>query len=159
MSGAKNEAYKVPEESPVIRDEKGRFVVTKAYCQNGHFLITDEYKFEGYPGINLISLYGGKESLVVLSPILNDRSKICPVYPHLAVLDLLCPVCKESFPRLAPCDCGAGAHYRTIYLRTDADIHWSIGVCDAYGCPKSFIREGEEIITEAREAQSTLWGG
>ena len=157
MSTKKDGAYSFSKESSVIRDNKGRIVLTKAYCHNGHFIMTDEHKFEGYAGIKIIAVYGGKEAEIFLSPILNDHRKKCPVYPHLAVLELQCPVCREPLPHLAPCDCTAGATYRTIYLRTDADIHWSIGICNAYGCPKSFIKDGEEIITEAREAHSTVW--
>ena len=144
-------------ESSVIRDEKGRTVIMKAYCHNGHYIMSEEHKYEGYPAVKLISLYEGKESEIILSPILNDNRKICPVYPHLAVLEILCPVCREPLKYLAPCGCTAGSNYRTIYLRNEPDIHWSIGICDAYGCPNSFIRDGEDIITESREAQSTVW--
>ena len=157
MSNPKARPHAFSSESSVIRDEKGRIVLTKAYCHNGHYLITDEQKFEGYSGIKIIAVHEDKESVIILSPILNDHRKVCPVYPHLTVLELLCPVCKEPLPLLAPCDCTAGSNYRTIYLRKDADIHWSIGICNAYGCPHSFIRDGEEIITETRETQSTVW--
>jgi len=137
-------------DSGVKKDEKGRIVLTRAYCHNGHFLLSDEKLFEGEKAIKLIGRFQEKEEPIYLSPIMGDSSKEATAYPDGSIVEFLCPECMERLPRLAPCGCVPGSFYRNIFLTPAADEDWSIGICDAYGCPRSFIRDGGEIISEVR---------
>ncbi len=147
--------HKFSEESGVIKDEQGRIVLTQAFCPEGHSLITDEAQFDGYNGIKVLGLYDGKEYTIILSPIMHDKRKQCPEFPDGAIVDLVCPVCKKPLPRIAPCGCQLGSFYRQVYLTPHGDKGSSIGICDAYGCPRSFIRDEGEIISEVH--MDLLW--
>ncbi|GAB4292901.1 MAG: hypothetical protein Kow0090_07010 [Myxococcota bacterium] len=142
--------HEFSDDSGVKKDEKGRIVLTRAYCHNGHFLLSDEELFDGHLGIKLLGRVEGREDVIYLSPIMNDQRKKTPKYTPGTIVELACPECGDKLDRVAPCGCSVGSFYRTIFLTPAADEDWSIGICDAYGCPRSFIRDAGEIISEVR---------
>ena len=152
-------AHSYSQQSGVKRDAEDRVVLTQAFCQDGHLLIADDVRFDGEAGLKLLGRYKDAEFDVILSPIMHDRRKQCPKLPRFALVELCCPVCKKPLPRIAPCGCTVGSFYRQVFLTKDADPAWSIGICDAYGCPRSFIRDNGEIISEVRsDLMWQLWG-
>ena len=138
-------------DSGVKKDDKGRIVLTRAYCHNGHSLLSEEKQFDGENAIKLIGKFDGKEDVMFLSPIMNDKNKEVPDYYKKGdIVKLTCPTCGEELKRIAPCGCVMGSFYHAVFLTPAANEDWCIGLCDAYGCPRAFIRDAGEIISEVR---------
>ena len=126
--------------------------LTELYCRGGHPLISrGNPRFDGRPGIALLCEGRRLAQVVYLSPFRNDRRK---VFHHDfepgEVLRVRCPVCREELPSLAPHDCTPGAAYVVLFLRGDADMRHVAAVCNAWGCPASLLRSGDEIVAEAQ---------
>lgn len=144
------EEHSFSKSAGVVRDEKSRIVLTQAFCHNGHSLMNPDYQFDGYAGIFLLGLHEDEIFDIILSPIMHDSRKVSSALPAGTVVEISCPACKIPLPRIAPCGCVIGSFYRHIFLTKNKDIRKSIGICDSFGCPRSFLRDRGEIISEVR---------
>lgn len=132
--------------------EKEKLHVTCAYCPKGHPLITDGSRtISGRPGIRLWVRGKHFEQLVTLSPFQGDFAKFYEKeFEDGEVLDVMCPLCYAPLPVLAPCGCTSDSHWVVMFLRQEQDYNDAVGICNAWGCPCSFIRLSGEILTEYR---------
>ena len=132
--------------------DKEKLHVTRAFCPNGHSLITQQStKFDGRPGIQLWTK--GKRGIqaVTLSPFQGDRAKDYDwEFDAGEVLDVRCPQCGTPLPVFAPCGCSPGSCWIILFLNEKQNYKNAIGVCNAWGCPRSYIRLSGEILTEYR---------
>lgn len=130
-------------------------VVTQAFCQNGHNLIShDNDIFDGYPGIKLRVEYNGQVGVVVLSPFHGDASKKGNLdWPEGAKLKVTCPHCQVELPRMAGCCCDGRGDIIKLYLtRKISDSH-VLAMCNVWGCRRSRTIDDKEIISEYLEGQ------
>lgn len=132
--------------------EKEKLHVTHAYCPEGHALITDgSHMFSGRPGIRLLVRGKRLEQVITLSPFQGDFAKAYEQeFEDGEVLKVMCPLCETPLPVLAPCGCTPGSHWVVMFLRQEQDYNDAVGICNAWGCPCSFIRLSGEILTEYR---------
>ncbi len=130
--------------------KREELIVKEAYCPEGHNLVTDMHLINGYPGIELaFRKENGEEGMVVLSPVLGDRTAIFLKgnVEEGEVVKFLCPVCERPLPILTTCDfCGQGNIY-VLFLDTDFSFNNAITFCSKRGCPNSTIRKSDRIIT------------
>ncbi len=132
--------------------EKEKLHITCAFGHNGHALVTEKSpQFSGQPGIRLWIKGKHREQLVTLSPFQGDSAKV-HVWEFEAgeVLDVRCPECRTPLPVLAPCGCTPDSCWVIIYLNQQQDNRDAIGVCNAWGCPRSYTRMSGEILAEYR---------
>jgi hypothetical protein len=132
--------------------EQEKLHVTRAFCPRGHALITDQSTtFGGRPGIKLWAQGKGGVQAVTLSPFQGDGSKDYDwEFEAGEVLDVRCPVCGTPLPEFAPCGCTPGSAWILMFLKEKQDVQNAIGVCNAWGCPRSYIRLSGEILAEYR---------
>jgi hypothetical protein len=104
--------------------------------------------FEGFPGIALWVGDGKTQGLVELSPIHGDGSKAGPDFPRGAHLRLECPVCRSELPFLAHCSCSEGGSLRKLFLTPKLDDAYLVGLCDVWGCTRSRVVDGDEILSQ-----------
>jgi hypothetical protein len=56
---------------------------------------------------------------------------------------------------LAPCGCSPNSCWILVFLGEEHDYNAAIGICNAWGCPRSYTRLSGEILAEYRlSAQS-----
>jgi hypothetical protein len=132
--------------------EKQRLHITRAFCPKGHPLITENSeKFNGHPGIRLWVKGKHREQTVTLSPFQGDSTKVyVQEFEPGEVLDVRCSYCRTALPVLAPCGCQPDSSWIMLYLNPTLEYRDSIGVCNAWGCPRSYTRLSGEILTEYR---------
>jgi hypothetical protein len=108
-------------------------------------------KFRDQPGIQLWVKGKRREQVVTLSPFQGDNAKVY-VWEFEAgeVLDVRCPECRTPLPVLAPCPCSPDSCCIVIFLNEHQDYNDAMGVCNAWGCPRSYVRLSGEILTEYR---------
>ncbi|MBI5502310.1 MAG: hypothetical protein HY907_18850 [Deltaproteobacteria bacterium] len=124
-------------------------VVTQAFCPASHNLVgAGPTAFDGYPGIAIWVDDGKTQGLVELSPIHGDRSKVGPEFAAGTRLRLECPVCRAELAFLAECSCQPGATLRKLYLNERRDEAHVVGLCDIWGCTRSRVIDGSEILSE-----------
>jgi hypothetical protein len=129
--------------------ERAYVVVTQVFCPNGHNLVgAGPTAFEGFPGIALWVGDGRTEGLVELSPIHGDGTKRGPDFQAGAKLHLECPVCRAELPRLAHCSCHEDGELRKLFLTDKLDDAYVVGLCDVWGCTRSRVIDGNEILSE-----------
>jgi hypothetical protein len=129
--------------------EQAFVVVTQAYCPKGHNLVgAGPTAFEGYPGIAIWVSDGKTQGLVELSPVHGDRTKVGPDFPSGTKLRLECPICRTELPQLAHCSCQADGTLRKLYLSEKLDEAYLVGLCDVWGCTRSRVIDGSEILSE-----------
>ncbi len=126
--------------------------LTEVFCRQGHPLISrGNPRFDGRPGIALLCEGRRLAQMVYLSPFRGDRRKVFRYeFEPGEVLRVRCPECLEELPSLFPHDCRPGAAYVVLFLRSDGDTRHVAAVCNAWGCPASLLRSGEEIVAEAQ---------
>jgi hypothetical protein len=137
--------------------EKDKLFITRAFCHNGHALITERSpKFSDRPGIQLWTKGKRLEQVITLSPFQGDFAKVYRREFEVGeVLDVRCPECKEPLPMLAPCGCSPNSCWILVFLGEEHDYNAAIGICNAWGCPRSYTRLSGEILAEYRlSAQS-----
>lgn len=136
----------------LIKREK--LLVERLYCPEGHALITPENeRFDDEIGIKL--LVGGKRfsQEVYLSPFYRDTRKIAErEFDGGEILSLRCPTCTEELPFLAPHDCRPGAMYVTLLMDPDAPVSSSVCICNAWGCPASFLSLYSDVVKNTRKS-------
>ena len=107
--------------------------------------------FSGRPGIQLWVRGKRLEQVVTLSPFQGDFAKDYEQeFEAGEALDVRCPECGTPLPVLAPCGCTPDSYWVIMFLRPEQDYNDAVGVCNAWGCPRSFIRLSGEILTEYR---------
>jgi len=128
-------------------------VLTQAFCTTGHNLIRPDVQFRGFDALHLWVSDGETEGLVAVSPIHGDDTKQGPSFRKGAKLEISCPECRTSLPRLCRCSCGKGGWLRTIYLTPALSEAHQAAVCDIWGCPRSRVIDSSEILSEFIEAE------
>ncbi|MCD6499959.1 MAG: hypothetical protein J7M25_16820 [Deltaproteobacteria bacterium] len=127
-------------------------IVTKLFCPNGHNLVNQEsHKFDGYGGIRLLVSDGKVEDVVELSPFHGDLTKYGPTFETGTKLSIRCPDCGVELPVLAKCGCEWHGDLRKLYLTESIDDAYLVTVCDVWGCPRSRVIDGNEILSEFLE--------
>ncbi len=139
-----------------IRIDGPTIVLSGAFCPVGHNLLASEAEplFDGFPGIKvrITDKNTGKESDVILSPIHGDARKCVDQEPaDGTLLELSCPQCGTTLPRLAGCDCPEHGDLVVLYLSQKLDKGSYVAVCNVWGCPKSQIVEEFTLISEFSE--------
>lgn len=87
----KKEKIKVEIPSKAIR-------IKHAACPNGHFLMNEEHKINGYPSIEVIAQYQGKKGALFLDPIYGSYTIISELdIPQGEIIHFSCPKCGVSF--------------------------------------------------------------
>ena len=124
-------------------------VVTQAFCPDGHNLVgAGCTAFDGQPGIAIWVRGDESQGLVELSPIHGDKSKSGQEFPAGTKLRLECPFCRTELPYLAECACRKGASLRKLFLNERRDEAHVVGLCDIWGCTRSRVVDGNELLSE-----------
>ncbi|MFH1428780.1 MAG: hypothetical protein ABIH39_03445 [Candidatus Margulisiibacteriota bacterium] len=144
------------ERKPGKEEDHIRYVISEAYCPNGHSIIDKEHPINGYPGLRLKFKRPGMEGEFVLSAIENDFNKIVlsGELKDGVKDDLYCPHCGEMFQTLVNCNCHAGAgDMILIGLTPELDINNAITFCNVTGCSNgAFVMSGEVLRHRRLEA-------
>ncbi len=136
--------------SVLVHDRK--VLVNQLYCPEGHSLISDSNPhFDEKPAIHVVCEGETIRQHVYLSPFQDDRRKVfSQEFRQGEILRIYCPECDKEFPKYAPHDCREGAMYVAFFLQNDADFCNIACVCNAWGCPASFLHLAGEIYSEVR---------
>lgn len=128
--------------------EDKRFVVSEAYCTNGHNLIDKEHEIGGFPGIKLKFKRPGHEGEFVISAIEGEFDKIIlsGELEEGKKDELSCPFCGAILPSLTNCECVAKGNLVVLGLTPILDFNNAIAFCDVTGCKKgTFVKSGTII--------------
>ena len=132
----------------IVLNEDGKFVVTEAYCHNGHELMDPTVKISGYPSIKLLAISDDKKEYINISAVENDHGKKGGKgFKEKELLTLACPVCEEELDNIAPCDCVRGSKFVAVYLNKKRSFSSCVGVCSSWGCYRSFMNSAWRIIS------------
>jgi hypothetical protein len=133
-----------------IDDE--RFVVTEAYCPNGHSLIDPLHEINGFPGIQLAYRDSERNGLFVVSAIEGDFTKVLlsGFLQSGRKLELLCPFCGTGLPVLMACECGEGGELVALGLTPKFDFNNAVAFCNVVGCESGTFLKSGEIIKHVR---------
>ncbi len=140
-----------------IIEEQGKVVVTEAYCQNGHSLISD-VKINEQNGLNFIytNQERKKEAEIVISAVVGDRTKVNlddTKFDQEEVVKILCPTCRNELPVLFMCECDAPIYL--IYLDKRTNPRHAQSFCSRIGCKKaSRLRFSQDALTEFKNLYS-----
>ena len=137
------------ENTGTILTENGKLVITQAYCHNGHDLISNDVKISGYPSIKLtVAGHDNKKQDVYISAVDGDHEKQGGKgFKDNQLLTICCPVCEEELDNIAPCDCTKGSKFVAIYLNKKRSFTSCLGVCNSWGCYRSFMNSAWRIIS------------
>ncbi|MEI6093164.1 MAG: hypothetical protein WCQ47_05715 [bacterium] len=136
------------ENTSTIMTEDGRLVVTRAYCHNGHDLMSNEFKISGYPSIKVLISDVNKKQDVYISPVDGDRTKHGgDGFNEHQLVTISCPTCEEELDNIAPCDCTKGSKFVAIYLNKKRSFTSCVGICNSWGCYRSFMNTAWRIIS------------
>lgn len=144
-----------PPNSSVKQVDEIYIVVTQAFCQAGHSLITDDNElFDGYPGLRIRVSSPTETGDVIVSPFHGDSSKKGKTdWKSGTRLVLSCPVCGEPLPKLASCRCpGEGTLVKLFLSPTLTDSH-VLAMCNVWGCRRSQTINNWQIISEFLDGQ------
>jgi hypothetical protein len=143
----------------IVLTEDGKYLVTEAYCHNGHNLVDTKTKISGYPSIKLLAISGDKKEEIHISAVEGDQSKKGgEVFKDKELLSLSCPVCEEELDNIAPCDCIKGSKFVAIYLNKKRSFSSCVGICNSWTCYRSFMNSAWRIISRLadRDKKETL---
>ena len=117
-------------------------LIRECYCHNGHDILTDQFSFNGHPGLTLKLRSHDQEGLLSISPVIGDRERKFLDFERRPgeVVEICCPTCSEPFPVYNQCDCGA--HLVALFTSPNASFSQCVGICQRIGCLHS------ELITE-----------
>jgi hypothetical protein len=150
-----SERFKLPKDKVI--ESHGKAVITEAYCQNGHSLMSD-VKINDQHGFNFIytDQEGRKEAAIVISAVVGDRTKVNldkTMFDQSEIVKILCPTCRKELPILFMCDCGAPIYL--IYLDQRTNPRHAQSFCSRIGCTKaSQLRFSQEALTEFKNQYS-----
>ncbi len=135
-------------DTKATEEEKGRYVVTEAYCPNGCNIIDKEHEINGVAGLRIKFKRPGMEGELVLSAIEGDFDKVI-VSGELedGVKDeLYCPHCDAMFRKLVNCNSSPDADMVVIGLTPKLDFNNAISFCNVTGCVNgTFIKSGDVL--------------
>lgn len=135
--------------------EDGKLVLTEAYCHNGHSLVDKSVKISGYPSIQLLVSDGKHEEMVNISAVEGDQEKKYKKdFKKNTLLVVSCPTCKEELDNIAPCDCIKGSKFVAIYLNKKRSFTGCVGICNSWGCYRSFMGSAWRIISRLADKTS-----
>ena len=140
-----------------IIEVQGKAVVTEAYCQNLHSLISD-VQINEQNGLKFIytDQEGKKEAEIVISAAVGDRTKVNlskATFDKEEIVRVLCPTCRNELPVLFMCDCGAPIYL--IYLDERTNPRHAQSFCSRIGCTKaSRLRFSQDALTEFKDRYS-----
>ena len=123
-------------------------VIKECYCPNGHNLISNRVKFNGFAGILLkAKKEDGSEGFLALSPIWNDKSRISlDLDLHKGEeLELFCPECGAALPVYSKCPLCHG-DLVAMFLEPKKDFSNCLSICNVIGCPEAEIKKGSERL-------------
>ena len=146
---------KLPKDKVI--EAKGKAVITEAYCQNSHNLISD-VKINEQNGLNFIytDQEGKKEAEIVISAVVGDRTKVNldkNIFDKEEVVKVLCPTCRKELPVLLMCECEAPIYL--IYIDKSSNPRHAQSFCSRIGCTKaSRLRFSQEALTEFKDRYS-----
>ncbi len=142
-----------PQGEPALSVESGAaladgsfIIVTQAFCPSGHDLVAfPGASFDGFPGISIRVIAGGKDQVITLSPMHGDaRNEGADEFEAGSSCRLSCPVCDEELPVFASCDCGSGKlHSIDLVRKGTGEV---VALCDVAGCRRSRVAEGLEVL-------------
>ena len=150
-----SESLKLPRDKVI--EAQGEVVVTEAYCQNQHSLISD-VKINEQNGLNFIytNQEKNKEAEIVISAVVGDRTKVSldkTKFDKEEVVKILCPTCRNELPVLFMCECDAPIYL--IYLDKSTNPRHAQSFCSRIGCKKaSRLRFSQEALTEFKDRYS-----
>jgi hypothetical protein len=150
-----SETLKLPKDK--IIEAQGEAVVTEAYCQNGHSLISD-VKINEQNGLHFIytNQQNNKAAEIVISAVVGDRTKVNldkTKFDKEEVVKILCPTCRDELPVLFMCECGAPIYL--IYLDKRTNPRHAQSFCSRIGCTKaSRLRFSQDALTEFKSRYS-----
>lgn len=129
-------------------------VLTQAFCHHGHPLIAPgNATFGGFPGVRLHVEAAGRTHEVTLSPIHGHHDRLGgDGIRDGAACVVRCPTCAEELESYAPCSCKGGT-LRTIHLTPDLDPSEVAAVCDIWGCQRSRVVDGFDLLSEFVEME------
>lgn len=148
-------SLKVPKDKVI--EAQGKAVITEAYCQNGHSLLSD-VKINEQNGLNFIytDQEREKEAEIVISAVVGDRTKVNldkTMFDKEEIVKVLCPTCRNELPVLFMCECGAPIYL--IYLDKRTNPRHAQSFCSRIGCTKaSRLRFSQEALTEFKDRYS-----
>ncbi len=140
-----------------IIEEEGNVVVTEAYCQNAHSLISD-VKINEQKGLKFIytSKDGKKEAEIVISAVVGDRTKVNldkTKFTPEEIVRVLCPTCRNELPVLFMCECDAPIYL--FYLDKRTNPRHAQSFCSRIGCKKaSKLRFSQDVLSEFKSQYS-----
>lgn len=146
---------KLPKDKVI--EAEGKAVITEAYCQNGHSLISD-VKIDRQKGIHFIytDQDGKKETELVISALVGQRTKVNvkgELFEMGEVAKVLCPACRTELPILFLCECEAPIYL--IYLDKSSNPRHAQSFCSRVGCTKaSQLRFSQDALTEFKDKYS-----
>lgn len=150
-----SESLRLPKDKVI--EAEGKAVITEAYCQNGHSLMSD-IKINDQHGLNFIytDQERQKEAAIVISAVVGDRTKVNldkTVFDKEEIVKILCPACRNELPVLFMCECGAPIYL--IYLDKRTNPRHAQSFCSRVGCTKaSRLRFSQEALTEFKDRYS-----
>jgi len=150
-----SESLRLPKDKVI--EAEGKAVITQAYCQHGHSLMSD-IKINDQHGLNFIytDQESKKEAAIVISAVVGDRTKVNldkTVFDKNEIVKILCPACRNELPVLFLCECGAPIYL--IYLDKRTNPRHAQSFCSRIGCTKaSRLRFSQEALTEFKDRYS-----
>lgn len=122
-------------------------IVNELYCPNGHNLINNRARFNGYPGILIKVEQTGQTGMIALSPIYGDKCRITLDIDLKSgeTMKALCPHCDAELPVHSKCSCGADL--KALFLTKEQRFADCVVICNRVDCYNSSIIEGGDIIS------------
>ncbi len=120
-------------------------LIRECFCPKGHNLVSDLAFFGGYPGITLRLKNERNDGLLVLSPIIGDKSRTFFDFEKVAgeIVQICCPTCSEPLPVYNVCTCGADLV--AMFSNLNAEFSNCIGICQRIGCLHSEIISNRDL--------------
>jgi len=134
------------------KEDKSRYIISKAYCPNGCNVIDSNYQINGFSGLRIKFKRSRAEGEFVISAIEGDFDKIV-ISGELkegAKDELYCPHCGVMFEKLVNCDCVADADMVVIGLTPKLDFNNAISFCNVTGCHKGAFTKSGDILRHIR---------
>jgi len=90
MTSKRKEIVEIEVPSKAIR-------IQHASCPEGHSLMDEEHKINGYPSITVLARYKEREGLIYLDPVYGSFRNLPEIeIPEGEIVEFLCPECSIS---------------------------------------------------------------